>query len=143
MSQLNLKPDPVIIGIQAVIFLVNIGIIKKLFLEPYLALKDARDAATIGGQSQADQMLADSKRMQEQIDQRVRETFQRVSKTSEAVRVEAATKKQQLIADAEKHARDLQNAALAEIDAELKTARASIEKEIDQVASAMMTAVLA
>lgn len=143
MSQLNLKPDPIILGVQALLFFANIGIVKKLILDPYLRLKDARSKATVGGQSEAEHLLTQSKQMQEQIDRRMRETFQQASNAAESIRSTATSKKNALISEAEGQARDAQNKALQDIDAEVKSARVTLEKEVDQIAAKMMDAVLA
>ena len=67
MSSLNLSPNKTIMAIQAAIFLANFVVVKKLLLEPYLKVIAKRAQATIGSQSQAEQLELQSRKAADAI----------------------------------------------------------------------------
>ena len=59
MASLILVPDPEVLAIQAGLFLVAVGVVKKLYVEPYLAVRERRQAATVGSKDEAARTLAE------------------------------------------------------------------------------------
>ena len=56
MSGLNLVPNPTVLAVQAGVFMANIFVIKKLWLDPYLRVYEKRQANTTGSQTDAEKI---------------------------------------------------------------------------------------
>lgn len=67
MSSLNLTPNPIVMVIEAGVFLVNFLVVKKLLLEPFLAVKAERNQRTAGSQSQAEQLEIENQKAAQNI----------------------------------------------------------------------------
>lgn len=87
----SIIPDPTLVALQASIFLTNIYVCKKLFVEPFLALKDSRDSAISRGFSEAELM-----------GKRAKETERVIKEKEESFRSEMKLKKQEIIASAKR-----------------------------------------
>ena len=73
MAGLNLTPDPTALGTQAVIFLGAVFVVKKLMVEPYLAVQEKRDRSTVGSKAEA----ADLQRKNEELIAEIERRYQR------------------------------------------------------------------
>ena len=115
-SGLNLNPDIVVVSTQAVLFLTNLFIVKKLILDPYLELKSKRDLMTIQSDSSADELFAKVKQAESEI----------LQKTKEAHRFAATTREQQ-----KKKAEAVRIAAVKEAERVVKSEQALIQQNIE------------
>ena len=86
MASLDLSPNPTVMMVQAGLFLVNFVAVKKLILEPYLKVADAREKLTSGDQAEAAAVL-------EKSDSGMRQ----VSEKLEAARDEARNRAQEIL----------------------------------------------
>lgn len=76
LSDLNLIPNPPLIVGQAAIFLINMVIVKKLMIDPYLALREQRMRATEGQSSEALRLENQAIAFQKEIDEKLRKAVQ-------------------------------------------------------------------
>ena len=74
MSSLNLTPNPSILLVQLGLFLANLFVIKKLILQPYLALRARREAMTTGNAGEAQKLAHEASEKAKQIDDKLTNT---------------------------------------------------------------------
>lgn len=118
MSTLNLIPVPQVLLVQAGVFAANFFIIKKLFVEPYLAVRERRDRLTIGSKGDATKALTDAEILTTKIAAALSATADAAKKDKDAIRAQALARRQTIVGAAE---------------AESKTAVAAVEKDIQRV----------
>ena len=124
MSQLNLKPDPIVLGIQAAIFLANMFVVKKLMLEPYLAVRNRRDAKTGGSQDVAQKLQSEAQELETKITERMRSAHKEAATVREAIKKDAMDKRAAVLAKAEGEAKAEQAKIEEAISANIKEERA-------------------
>ncbi len=73
MAALNLTPDFVIIAGQAVLFSVNLCVVSKLWVQPYLELRKKHTLFTADVQTRAEALLASSQSKLRVIEDRLQE----------------------------------------------------------------------
>lgn len=105
MASLNLIPNPPVLAVQAVIFLANVVLVKKLFVEPYLQVKDRRDKVTIGSKDDATRLLAEAEQISQRVNERLQSAYDAAKVEREAIRNAAIAKRDDLLAAAEKDAK--------------------------------------
>lgn len=143
MSQLNLTPDPVIIATQAAIFLANMFVIKKLILNPYLAVRGRREASTGGSQHEAQKLAQDALGLEAKITDRVRAAHKEASLAREVIKTEALSRRAAKLARAEADTKASQLAVQNEITANLQEERANKEASIKTIAQSFFSQVTA
>ncbi len=142
MSQLNLKPDPVVLGIQAAIFLANMFIVKKLMLEPYLSVRSRREAQTGGSQDAAQKLLQEAQALEAKITDRMREAHKDAAKVRDVIKKEAWTKRTALLAKAEAESKAEQEKMATAVATNLKEERARKEESIRGIADQFFAQVI-
>jgi F0F1-type ATP synthase membrane subunit b/b' len=130
MSQLNLKPDPIVLGVQAVIFLANMFVVKKLMLEPYLSLSSRREAQTGGSQETAHKLMLEAQALEGKITERMRAAHKEASQIRDAIKKEASDKRAALLAKAESESKAEQVKIESAITENLKEERSRKEDTI-------------
>ncbi len=135
MSQLNLNPDPIVLGAQATIFLLNMFAVKKLMLEPYLKVRAKREASTGGNQDAATSLVNEAKNIEDQITNKMRDAHKHASETREKIKSQTQEKRAAILAAAEAHAKkeqaDIQNAVAANLKEQRENKEASIKSVAD------------
>jgi F0F1-type ATP synthase membrane subunit b/b' len=63
MANLNLLPNPAVLAFQSAVFLANLVVVKKFFLNPYLKIRDRKFAATYGAQEVAQRYLGENEKI--------------------------------------------------------------------------------
>lgn len=134
MSQLNLSPDPIVIGAQAAIFLANMYVVKKLILEPYLSVRTLREARTGGNQDMAQKLSQEAQALESKITERMRAAHKEAATAREAIKNEAMTKRSATLSMADAAAKSEQAQIDAEIAANLNSERAKKEETIKTIA---------
>ena len=134
MSQLNLSPDPIVIGAQAAIFLANMYVVKKLILEPYLSVRARREARTGGNQDAAQKLSQESQALEAKITERMRAAHKEAATARDAIKNEAITKRSATLSRADAAAKSEQAQIDAEITANLNSERAKKEETIKTIA---------
>ena len=114
---MNLVPNPTVLAVQAGVFLTNLVVVKKLFVEPYLSVRDRRDALTVGSKDEAQKFLAESERIALELQARIQTAAEEAKKEREKSREAAMVKRQ---------------AALAAASADAKKLIEQVEKQIQQ-----------
>jgi F0F1-type ATP synthase membrane subunit b/b' len=133
MSGLNLVPNPTILAIQSGIFFTAIYTVKKLYLDPYLKLKEKRLNATVGNQQSAAQLLADNHKKLEQITASVKKGVHTAMETSEAIRKTSSAEKDKILQEADKAAKQSLDEIRTEISSELKTEKTKLPDVVKQL----------
>lgn len=133
MAHLNLSPDPVVLGVQAGIFLANMYIVKKLMLDPYMKLRTARDAKTGGSQHDAQALLDQAADMDRIIGEKMRDAHRTAAQTRDKIKSTAMTKRGELLSQAESVARKEQHDLHVAINANLQEERSKKEHTIQQI----------
>lgn len=136
MAGLNLTPDPTALGTQAVIFLGAVFVVKKLMVEPYLAVQEKRDRSTVGSKAEA----ADLQRKNEELIAEIERRYQVAAGEAKDIRNSilkiAVEKKDTILAEASKKASaivdDVRNRIKADL-AEEKSRVPAIVADLSQV----------
>lgn len=126
MASLNLIPNPSVLVVQAGVFLANILVVKKLFVEPYLMVRDRREQLTIGGKDEASQAFAEADRTAADIQTRLSAAMAAAKKERDSLREVATQKRQALLAEAEAQAKKHVDSVEQQIKSEMTAERAKI-----------------
>jgi F0F1-type ATP synthase membrane subunit b/b' len=141
MAQLNLTPDPVVIGAQAAIFIANMLVIKKLILEPYLSVRSRREASTGGSQNEAQALLKETDRLGDMITQRMRQAHKDAAMVRDRIKSEALSQRATIIAQADQEAKKEQAKVLSEVEANLREERLRKDASIKDIAQSFFVQV--
>jgi F0F1-type ATP synthase membrane subunit b/b' len=113
----EIAPNPTVLLAQAVIFAANLVVVKKLFIAPYLRVRDERDSLTVGSKDAADKAVVEAELIGKGIDERIVAASEVARREREVLRQTALEKRQALLEAAE---------------AEGKRTIAEMEKQIQQ-----------
>jgi F0F1-type ATP synthase membrane subunit b/b' len=105
MATLELIPKVPVLIVQTGVFLANIVVVKKLFVDPYLKLQDRRDAMTIGNQEGATKILAECETITRNVTTKLEAAYAEAAAAREVVRASTLTKKTEMLKAAEAEAR--------------------------------------
>jgi F0F1-type ATP synthase membrane subunit b/b' len=141
MSQLNLTPDPIIIATQAAIFLANLLVIKKLILNPYLAVRARREASTGGSQHEAQKLAEDVLGLEAKITERMRVAHKDAAVSREAIKTAALANRTAKLTKAEVDTKAGQLIVQNKIVANLQEERSNKEATIKTIAQSFFTQV--
>lgn len=133
MAAINLIPNPTVLAVQAGIFLVNIVIVKKLLLEPYLKVRDRRDQLTIGSKDAAERASRDAEAAATEISQALTQTSIEAKAAREKLREAALVKKTSIVSQAEAEAKATIAAAEQEIARNLEQEKTKIPAIVKQL----------
>lgn len=120
MANLDLIPKLPVLAVQAGIFIANLGIMKKLFMEPYLKVRIAQDNQTIGSQGDAARLLSEADQVSTEINSRLQTALRRAKEAREKVRSAAIAQRQSLL-----------NSAQEEVKSELEKVEAEIKRQLE------------
>jgi F0F1-type ATP synthase membrane subunit b/b' len=140
MAQLNLVPDPAIVGVQIGLFVVNMAIVKKLFLEPYLRLRAKRDALTTGSQADATRLLYECDEIARKVQESIEEAAAGAASERERVKVGASQRRTEIIKTAEEKARAEVESVAARVKKEVAEQRALLPQVISDLTSQLYAA---
>jgi len=104
MAELSLVPNASVVAVQTAIFLTNLMIAKKLFVEPYLKLQDKRAKLTTGSQSDAAALMQANEKAAAEIEARIQTAAREAAKAREQLRAEAMVKRDTIVKQAESEA---------------------------------------
>jgi len=140
MAQLNLVPDPAVVGVQIGLFVVNMAIVKKLFLEPYLRLRAKRDALTTGSQADAARLLYECDEIARKVQESIEEAAASAASERERVKAGASQRRSDIIKGAEEKARAEVESVAARVKAEVAEQRAMLPKVISDLTTQLFAA---
>jgi F0F1-type ATP synthase membrane subunit b/b' len=142
MSQLNLTPDPVVLGAQAAIFLANMFVVKNLILEPYLSVRARREASTGGSQEAAAKLVSEAKALETKITERMREAHREAAVRRDQIKSDATAKRAVMLKDAEQFCKQEQQKIEKDIAANLEEERARKDATIKSLAQSFFSQVV-
>jgi len=143
MAALNLVPDPEVLVVQAGIFLVALGVVKKLYVEPYLKVRERRLAATVGSKDEATKALGECDTIAQGIEQRLSGAASEAKAARETVRNAANLRRDELIAAATAEANAAVAAVEKDIQGELARERAKVPAVVAQLTDEVYSLALA
>lgn len=129
MASLNLIPNPSVLAVQAGVFMANVVVVKKLFVDPYLKVRDARDNATQGSKEEADRLYSKSETLAEEIQQKITQASAEARQTREGIRQDAIAKRRKIMQEAESEARQ----KVDEVEQRIKSELAEQQKRIPEI----------
>lgn len=133
MSSLNLSPNPVIMAATAGVFIANLIAVKKLFLEPYLKVRDQRIKATFGNQAAAEQLEVENTRATDKIRDRIAQASLEARNFRDSSLATAKQKRDELLAAASKEATDVVTAMRGDLVKELAEQRQAVPAIVQQL----------
>jgi F0F1-type ATP synthase membrane subunit b/b' len=129
MATLNLIPNPPVLAVQAGIFLLNIVVVKKLMLEPYLKIRDRRDQLTVGSKDSAEKATREADTATAEIHTRLTGAATEAKAEREKLREVALERKATIVTKAEAEAR----ATVAAAETEIKQAMAQEKTKVPAI----------
>jgi len=133
MASFELFPDPAVLVVETGIFLVNVAIIKKLMLDPYLQLKDKREAATIGSKEGASAVLNKCESIASTISATLTAAAEETVVIKDAIITDAASQRDALLKTAEGEAKATIDAIQTAIQKQLSEERSKIDSVVSQL----------
>ncbi|MEY4630325.1 MAG: hypothetical protein RIQ81_445 [Pseudomonadota bacterium] len=133
MAQLNLAPVPSVVAIQAVVFLVNMVIIRKLFLDPYLRLRARRDALTAGSKADANRLLFECDEIAAKVQEQIDTAAAVAASDRERIKTEAMNKRSGIISAAEEKAKNEFDSVASRIKQEVIEQRRLLPQVIERL----------
>ena len=137
MSELNLIPNPRVLATNTAIFLVNLVVMKKLFMDPYLAMRDKRHALTGKQHGTAAGLLVESESLERQIKSQMAQALDIARTIRAESKARASAKRDETIQAAEASAKRTIADAHATMAAVLKHEQEKLPQLIGQLASAV------
>lgn len=126
MAALNLVPNPSVLIVQVGVFLVNMAVVKKLFVEPYLVVRERREALTVGSKDEATRALAECETITQAIEARIVATATEAKKERERLRNAALEKRAAVLAAANAETQKTVEAVEQQIRQDLVAERAKV-----------------
>jgi len=126
MASLELIPNPQVPVVQAGIFLANLVVVKKLWVEPYLTVRDRREKMTAGSKDDATRFLADAERLSEEINAKLKSAAGEAKSHRETIRNAALARRAQILAAAESEAKAHVDTVERQIKDELTRERSKV-----------------
>ncbi len=119
MAQLNLAPEPAIVAIQIGVFLANMVIVKKLFVDPYLRMRSKREAMTSGSKADATRLLYECDEIANKLQESIDSAAAAAASERERIKLQATKKRTEII-----------HAAEAKAKAELESVASRVKEEL-------------
>ena len=126
MANLDLIPKLPVLAVQAGIFVANLGIMKKLFMEPYLKVRNAQDGQTIGSQGDAARLLAEADQVSTEVNARLQAALHSAKEAREKVRGTAIAHRQTLLSAAQAAVKSELDRVEGEVKAQMEAERAKV-----------------
>jgi len=118
MAELSLVPNASVVAVQTAIFLTNLVVAKKLFVQPYLKLQSQRAKLTTGNQAEAEALMKANDKAAAEIESRIQTAARESAKAREQLRAEALASRAAIVKKAEEEATATINAMTKQIAAE-------------------------
>ena len=133
MSSLNLSPNPTIMAITAGIFALQFVAVKKLFLDPYLKVREQRIKATFGNQSEAEQLEVENGKSAEKIRNRISQASREARNFRDSTLAVAKQKRDELVSAASKEASEVVSSMRGNLVKELDEQRKAVPAIVQQL----------
>jgi F0F1-type ATP synthase membrane subunit b/b' len=137
-----LNPDPTVIVVQGVIFLIAVTIVKKFFIEPYRTIKAARTKMTTGAVATSAEIVLKNQHATKTIEGHIQGAVNSARAQADAIR-KAALQKQQAAQDTAKaQADDLKRNYREKINSEFAAAEAQLSSLVKTATSQVVAKLL-
>ena len=133
MAGLNLVPNPTVLAIQTGIFLTALVVVKKLFLTPYLRIKERSEKATTGSQSAAASTTSENSNLGAKIEARLAEAAAQARQQAQTIKTKALHERDTYVTAAESDAKQTIGAMRKTIDDELKAEKGRVPAIVQQL----------
>lgn len=130
MANLELLPHPVVTVIQGGIFLANAYVVKKLMVDPYLAVKKKRESRTSGAEEGSEAMVKEASELRVKAAKEIQAAQKVAFQEASSSKAEADSKKTELV-----------SAAKASAEKEIETAVNDIQSSLEQALKQVPNAV--
>ena len=140
MAHLNLVPDPAVLGVQVGLFVINMAIVKKFYLEPYLKLRTNRDILTTGNRADAARLLYECDEIARKVQESIEEAAASAASHREAVKATATQRRTDIIRAAEEKARGEVEAVATRVKSEVAEQRAFLPKCVSDLTAELFAA---
>jgi F0F1-type ATP synthase membrane subunit b/b' len=142
MASLELKPEPIVVAVQGVIFLASMYSVKKLMLEPFLKLRERRKALTEGRFQEARKIVDEAEQKLSAIRERMREAAMAARSDRDVIVGKAVLARTELIAKAEAEGKQVISEMKNRISVDLAGERAVIKSQVSVLTKQVMDRVL-
>jgi len=139
MATFVLVPNPKVLAVQVVVFVAGYYAIKKLFVEPYMIIRDKREALTVGNKDEAVRALEEGASIATRIEARLAAVGAEAKQSRERKRDEALARRDSLISSAQEAAR----AEVAKVEGLIAADLASERSKIPNIISTLTDEVYA
>lgn len=129
-AQFRLAIDPQVVGVQFGLFIVNMAIVKKFYVEPYLRLRHKRDVLTTGSQADATRLLFECDEIARKVQDTIEEAAAVAASERERVKSAAMQKRMEIIRSAEQKARSEFDTIASRVKAEVEEQRSLLPKVV-------------
>jgi len=133
MASLNLVPNAGLLAAQAGIFLANMVVIKKLMIDPYLKLKDKRQALTTGGQEEAEKILKDCELKGADLEAKITRAREDAKVLRQNSKADADTRQNQTLEAARKEAAEIVEKLRKELSENLRAEKEKIPQVVQKL----------
>jgi len=128
--------------VQFGLFLVMLVVLNKVLFQPYLRLRDKRQAGIEGARVEADRMVAEADVKLAEYDRSVAAARDRATEEARKIRGEAAAHERELTGKARAHATAALEEAQGRVRTETEAARAQLLPQADALARQMASRLL-
>ena len=120
MASLNLQPNLQLMLAQAAVFAANFYVVKKLFVSPYLKIKEKRDLFTTGRIKSSEISIKECRDLEFQIEERLKNSREEVVVFCEKEKQEAIKQKNVVLTKAKEEAEKVLQKMRLEIQEKVK-----------------------
>lgn len=128
--------------LQFAIFVVMAFAANKFLFQPYLAMREERDAGMDGARKKAENLSAEADAKLTDYEEKLANARLRAQKERRKIRAEAATHQQSVTDEARKLTQDAMDSASKKVESEIKVARAELLPKADELATEMVSKLL-
>ena len=140
MAHLNLVPDPAVLGVQVGLFVINMAIVKKFYLEPYPKLRTNRDILTTGNRADAARLLYECDEIARKVEDSIEDAAASAASHREAVKATTTQRRMEIIRAAEEKARAEVEAVALRVKNEIAEQRTLLPKYISELTADLFAA---
>lgn len=133
MSGLNLSPNPIIVIVQALIFLGCYKVIKHFFLIPYQKVKTKRMSLTYDVQEKATKLHQENLQMQNEIDSKIFDAMKQFNDMENKIIEEAKQQQIKILSELEQESKIMLNNTQQELQKEFNQAKQKAKEHIDML----------
>ena len=131
--QINLTPDPSVLAIMA-IFLLNYFIVRRFFLQPITQVIEERESETKSAEGIYEDALARFNAATSEMETQLHAAKREAGQLRERFRAEAGAHRAQVVERTQGEAKEIVQSAEGRLSADVREARAKIERESEQLA---------